>query len=349
MPRRCGVQEYASSWLLDFLDLHDFSLAILGQKDEVFEPFQEPEAHPDLARWRANVGEPLALDLAPPLQRKPREVDVLCWNLAIGAARLGEVVELWRSGEWSVSDSDPDRPLVVLAQEAFRADDSIPARVASRFHGGASARAGAGDLAELARQNGLSLRYAPSMRNGADRSDRGNAVLATAALQGAHAFSLPHVRQRRVAVAAELTELQGMTFVSAHLDTWGALRTDRRRPVWPFGSGRVAQAADLGRRLVASDGDGVVVGGDLNTPLGRRDPVLGALVHAGFTPARPVGAWQHTFHGPVRLLLDHVLFRSRGGWVRAVEVRRLDETAADRGRRVFGSDHHPLLARVVLR
>ncbi len=322
-------------------------MAVSRGEGELFEA--KTGDHPDLDRWRENVGDPLALDLAPPLATPPREVDVLCWNLAIGRARLGEVVELWRSGEWSASDSDPERPLVVLAQEAFRADDSVPARLASRFHGGASARAGAGDLVELARQHGLSLRYAPSMRNGADRSDRGNAVLATAALQGAHAFSLPHVRQRRVAVAAELTELQGMTFVSAHLDTWGALRTVRRRPVWALGSGRAAQAAELGRRILTSEGEGVIVGGDLNTPLGRRDPAVRALVRAGFTPARPVGQWRHTFHGPVRFLLDHVLFRSSGDRIREVEVRRLDESAGDRGRRVFGSDHHPLLARVVLR
>jgi hypothetical protein len=31
-----------------------------------------------------------------------------------------------------------------------------------------------------------------------------------------------------------------------------------------------------------------------------------------------------------------------------VHVQRIDETAGDRGPRVFGSDHHPLLAHVQL-
>ena len=56
----------------------------------------------------------------------------------------------------------------------------------------------------------------------------------------------------------------------------------------------------------------------------------------------------HTFHGPVRLLLDHVLYHSANDRLRNVEVTRLDEHEGDRGRTIFGSDHHPLLARVTL-
>jgi hypothetical protein len=48
------------------------------------------------------------------------------------------------------------------------------------------------------------------------------------------------------------------------------------------------------------------------------------------------------------LLLDHVLYRSEDRRIAHMEVTRLDETRDDNGRRIFGSDHHPLLARVEL-
>lgn len=293
------------------------------------------------------MGSPLALELAPPLSGPVRGVDVLSWNLAIGAGRLTELLTRLRAGEFGGAGGDPARPLVVLAQEAFRADTSVPERGAGRFHGGIKARGELVPITRMAAENGLSLRYAPSMRNGAQRSDRGNAILATAAIRDAHGFALPYVKQRRVAVAAELAGLPGLTFVSAHVDTWGRAPGDGGL-VWRFGGGRAAQTAELARRILARDSPGgVIVGADLNTPLGRRDPAVRAMEARGFVQAETVGGWGHTFHGPLRLLLDHVLFHSPPGRIRRVTVTRLDEPPHDRGT-VFGSDHHPLLARVEL-
>jgi hypothetical protein len=45
-------------------------------------------------------------------------------------------------------------------------------------------------------------------------------------------------------------------------------------------------------------------------------------------------------------VLDYLLVRNSQGAVRRARVRRLDEHPLDRGARVFGSDHHPLLARI---
>ncbi len=313
-----------------------------------FEVIPGTGEHPDLAHWRGNVGDPLALDVAPPAPEGVREVDVLSWNLAVGTARLEALLARLRDEDPGFGGRDPRRPLVVLAQEAYRADATVPERPATPHHGGWLVRAGQTNVADLAVSHGLSLRYAPSMRNGAERSDRGNAVLASVGIRAAHAFTLPYVKQRRVAVAADLEGVPGLTFVSAHLDTWGRPPGDRG-PFWGFGTGRAAQAAELGRRIVRADGPGgVIVGADLNTPLGPRDPAVRALVGAGFTEARRVGRWGHTFHGPVRLHLDHVLFHDRERRIESVEVRRLDEHAGDRSARVFGSDHHPLLARVRL-
>lgn len=287
--------------------------------------------HAELAHWERNVGEAVVLDLAPPAPPNPPGVDVLSWNLGIGTARLQEVLDDLRAGRWGAGG----RPLVLLAQEAFRADDSVPARLTGRFHGGLAPRGRRAGIAEFARRNGLSVRYVPSMRNGAHPSDRGNAVLADAALGAWSAWRLPLARQRRVAVVAELAGVPGLRFASAHLDIGrGGAR------------GRVAQAAALARHL--AEGGDAVLGADLNTPFGTSDPAYRALLGAGLVPAVRVGGWRHTFHGPIFLRLDHVLFRSPTGRIRSVEVVRLDENSRDFGARVFGSDHHPLLARVVL-
>ncbi|MGH7444536.1 MAG: endonuclease/exonuclease/phosphatase family protein, partial [Longimicrobiales bacterium] len=245
----------------------------------------------------------------------------------------------------------PDRPLVLLLQEAFRAGEAVPAEPHDASHGGHRIVPGRTDVVAVAREAGLSLRYAPSMRNGHHRSDRGNAILANVALEDTHSFLLPHVRQRRVAVTTHLSGVADVVLATAHLDTGGGprLASPRRdaRNLLRFGAGRLVQADELVHRLIDPEhGACVVLGADLNTALGVRDPVVRALVTAGFHPATRVGGWRHTYHARVRLLLDHVLYRSPTGRIARVRVARIDEAMGDRSARVFGSDHHPLFARI---
>jgi endonuclease/exonuclease/phosphatase family metal-dependent hydrolase len=308
----------------------------------VFDPADAAGQHPGLADWEANIGAPVALDLASPPASPPTGLTVLCWNLAIGTARLAELLEAMRAGGFGGLGTDTRAPLVILAQESYRADATIPASCVGRCHGGRLRPGPRHDIVELARAERLSLRYAPSMRNGTDRSDRGNAILSTVPIADADAALLPYVRQRRVAVAV----VSDLWLVSAHLDTGGRLRHEASRG--RIGGGRVAQAQALAQRLLRDDRC-VVLGADLNTPLGVRDPAVLALVNAGMHPATRVGPWWHTFHGPLRLLLDHVLYRSPTGRIEAVQLYRLDEAPGDRTRRIFGSDHHPLVARVRFR
>ena len=288
--------------------------------------------HPELKHWHGNVGEAIALDLAGPLLRNVTGVDVLSWNIAIGLGRLEEVVNMIRG--------PANRPLIVLLQEAFRADNTIPEHSLTRHTGGKSPRASRNDIVEAAHALGMSLRYAPSMRNGKHRSDRGNAILSTVAIERARAFALPHVRQRRIVVAAELSGLPWLTFVSAHLDT-------RRRS--GMQSGRLRQADALGSRLAEEWGTDqtIVVGADLNSYLGTREPMFRGLARAGFQRLALYPPVRHTFHARgVRMLLDHVLIKNAEDGVSAATVTRLDESASDRERYIFGSDHHPLLARI---
>jgi endonuclease/exonuclease/phosphatase family metal-dependent hydrolase len=308
---------------------------------------RDHSAHPELALWHGNIGQSVALDLAPPAPPRIQHIDVLTWNLAIGRAYLDELVLRLRSEAHGHVGVSTERPFVLLLQEVYRADPSVPETTLSPHHGGHTPVGVRRDIVDFAAEHNLSLRYAPSMRNGHHRSDRGNAVLSNVAIASARAFVLPYIRQRRVVVKAELQGLSWLTLVSAHLDTGGKL--PHVRGLGRFGAGRAAQTEELIKRLQElGAGRSVIVGADLNSPLGARDPAVRVLQRGGLQHAQGCAQLGHSFHGPIRLLLDHVLYRSDDRRIAHVEVTRLDETRDDAGRRVFGSDHHPLLARVDL-
>src|SRR5207253_776093 len=111
------------------------------------------------------------------------------------------------------------RPLVILAQEAYRADATVPPQPGSKHHGGKGRGGARMSIVDIAQRERLSLRYAPSMRNGVHASDRGNAVLSTVAIGTAHAFLLTYVRQRRVVITAGIAGLVDMGLRSANVDT----------------------------------------------------------------------------------------------------------------------------------
>jgi endonuclease/exonuclease/phosphatase family metal-dependent hydrolase len=298
-----------------------------------------------LNAWRQNVGTPVAFDLAGSARgTDATSLLVLSWNVWIGRGRLREVVSRIQNGDYSGQGADPALPIVVLLQEAYRSDHTIPPVPSGEAGRILVAHTGPQeDVVETARKLGLSLRYAPSMRNGGLPSDRGNAILSSLELRDAHAFELPLVLQRRVAVTAQVTlGNQTLRLISAHLDPRGP-----PGPQWFGAAGRELQA----RHLVALVPDEtVVLGADLNLGRGRYEPAWRLLAESGFTfevpPSTP--PWRHTFHALPRLVLDYLLVRNGQGAVRQARVRRLDEHPLDRGARVFGSDHHPLLARIDL-
>ena len=305
---------------------------------------EDDERH-RLEEWRRNVGAHVALDLTSRLEESlPRSLIVLSWNLWIGRGRLSTVVRRIRDGDYAAMGADPSLPLVVMVQEAYRSDVSVPAlqegRVGRVLVAGLREQE---DIVETARALGLNLRYAPSMRNGPTSSDRGNAVLSTLPLQDAHAIELPLVLQRRVAVTASVTlGNTRLRLLSAHFDPRGP--PGHR---WLGATGRAQQARHL---LDKVQDDTAVLGADLNLGRGRYEPAWRLLKGAGFTFGVPptIPAWRHTFHALPRLVLDYILVRNRSGVVVAAGVHRIDEHPEDRGSRVFGSDHHPLLARIDL-
>lgn len=306
----------------------------------------EDDARLRLEGWRRNVGAPVALDQAPVTgHNAARSIVVLGWNVWIGRGRLREMISRIRNGEYAEQGAHPDLHLVVLVQEAYRSDASIPPSPVG--HAGRVLVAQLGmqeDVVETAQALNLNLRYAPSMRNGPSQSDRGNAILSTIPLEEARAVELPLVLQRRVAVSANI-RLNGtrMRLVSAHLDPRGPPGHK-----WLGSAGRALQAQYL---LSTIDDDIAILGADLNLGRGRYEPAWRLLGQAGFTFGVPPTSppWRHTFHSLPRLVLDYVLIRDRTGAVGQAQVHRLDEHPRDKGAWVFGSDHHPLLARIDLK
>jgi endonuclease/exonuclease/phosphatase family metal-dependent hydrolase len=299
-------------------------------------------ADPRLAGWRSAVGVPLAIDApdsTPPAGWNGDALLVLAWNVWIGRGRLDFLVRRIRDTH--------DLPLVILVQEAFRSDDTVPREATAFAANDFSQRAFPElDINAVARDLGLHLRFAPSMRNGAHRSDRGNAILSSLPLEDTFAWELPLSYQRRVAIAAtlKLPDGRAIRVCSAHLDPRGGSARDLLGVL-----GRGTQAEEVLRQL-DRDRMTVVLGADLNLARGRRERAYRAFTDAGFrhgVPERQPG-WAHTYHRMPRLLLDWMLVRDPDSLIAGLEIERVDEEPQDRGPYVFGSDHHPLLAKLSL-
>lgn len=260
---------------------------------------------------------------------------IVTWNMAVGAGDLEGLLRTLEADERTAGRPVPD--FVVLLQEAYRTGQAVPAayaryaRVPGRIaHGERRGR----DIASLAARLGMNFVYAPSMRNGAAASDiapedRGNAILSTLPLRDLSIVELPFEHQRRVAVAARvMAPGMAVTVASVHLDT--------RRALWrgsifagPAARQRQAQALADALATIAAE-DPVIVAGDFNTLAGPDEPAIRSLEQR-FTRVGCGEAPTHRWG----FQLDYVF---------ASDAALL--TGCDREDRRFGSDHHPLTARL---
>ncbi|MGH7481371.1 MAG: endonuclease/exonuclease/phosphatase family protein, partial [Longimicrobiales bacterium] len=270
-------------------------------------------------------------------------IAIVSWNVHVGGGSLEALVDDLRSGR--LTGTDTVRHFVLLLQEAYREGELVPEPAGQPGGGLIEAHPVSGarrDIVADAEALGLSLFYAPSMRNGPRNSrggfeDRGNAILSSLPLLDPFAIELPAVRQRRVATTAYVEgrtsagEPWRLQITSVHLenDAEGWLNSER---------GRLIQTERLLDALPISET--AVVGGDFNTWTRGPDELVVRLMRDAFpdTPSFPPGPTYERAYGVVGMYLDYVFFRLPDG--ADADYERLD--------RPYNSDHYPLLGWVAL-
>jgi endonuclease/exonuclease/phosphatase family metal-dependent hydrolase len=271
---------------------------------------------------------------------------VLAWNAHVGNGDLPRLLGDLRAG---VLTGRPVEHFVILLQEVHRGGPEVPASVPG--WAAAAARIGVPesdriDIVRLAEEEGLSLLYAPSMRNGVaddggEPEDRGNAILSTLPLTDPLFVELPFERQRRVAVVASIggSTRHGapwaLRIASIHLDNRARLGRIHRS----LGAAQLHQAEFLARTL--AEAGPAILGGDFNSwEAGHRAASVRRLRDEFPLPRVRPSEPTAVLPSPLpELALDHLMFRLPDAWDVGYEV--VPDT--------YESDHRPLLGWVRFR
>ena len=197
-------------------------------------------------------------------------VAVVAWNILIGGGNVPLFLEEVLGYDCHPTSLELEAGFshfVLLIQEAHRRSEAIP-DVPESFKfppriEPESAPEGWPDIVELARDCGLALFYVPSARNGpqtigAEREDKGNAILSTLPLMDLLAIELPFEAGRKVAVGATIAGPNGMQLrvVSVHVDVASTLY----RTLTTANTTRLRQAAGLIEALALIETGGVTSG-----------------------------------------------------------------------------------------
>jgi len=293
----------------------------------------------ELRAWCSAVGAPLIINDVPGPQDTSAAL-VVSWNVDVGAGRLDDFLDDLLAGKWT--DGTQVSDYVLLLQEAYRADDSIP-RLAPKgskkgnaiHHGEEDFHA---DVLHFARERNLNLFYVPLMRNGDDREDRGNAILSTFPMSEFAAYELPPQRQRRVTASAMVSGTTAgrpwsVRVINVHLENRGRWKS----PLSTFGSARTDQMSRLldavGMRLEAT-----IMGGDFNVWAKEGNEGAIKLIRAYLAQAGELDT-NRTVNPGKKLPERRVdyLFHSRDrDW--NVSYRRVDDR--------YDSDHYPILIHI---
>jgi endonuclease/exonuclease/phosphatase family metal-dependent hydrolase len=286
-----------------------------------------------LDRWCSGVGPPARIEATQPRQDFPASFVIVSWNMHVGGGDIDALVADLRAGKLT---GRAEADFILLLQEAYR-DGDVPSSLEVAWAAAIKPlplHRERVDISNAARRLGLWGIYIPSMRNGqpgATSEDRGNAILATRALDDVTAIELPLERQRRVSIAATAPVLVNggaatpLRVVNTHFTNMVM------HHVWILSeSGRLRQARALVKAL-PQDGP-LIVGGDFNAWFGFRDAAYREL--AGGMKTRPDKEDRRATFGPLRL--DHIVFRLPDGW--RSELRRANSK--------YDSDHYPLIATI---
>ena len=297
------------------------------------------EKDDELRAWCRGVGAPVVISHV----SEPRDIRtalVVSWNVDVGGGRLDDFLDDLLAGKWT--DGVQVADYVLLLQEAYRADNSIPELPPKDSKKGNAIHHGEEDLhvdvVSFARERKLNLFYVPSMRNGDDREDRGNAILSTLPMSDFVAYELPPERQRRVTASAMVSghtagQAWSVRVINVHLEN----RARWENSLSTFGGARQDQMNALldavGIRLEAT-----IMGGDFNVWFkesneGTIKLIRSYLVQAGESDPNP------TVHPGKKLperRVDYLFHSPDREW--NVIYRRVDDR--------YDSDHYPVVIRI---
>jgi hypothetical protein len=295
----------------------------------------------ELTRWCRAVGGPVYVP-TPTVATPAPSIDELVfvsWNAHLAEGRLDDLIARLRAGDLTGGKSVTH--FVLLVQELYRRGDDVPvfdARDRSA-HAIRPRDPKVADIDDHAAALGLSMFYAPSMRNGPEfREDRGNAIISTEPLLDPLALELPLARQRRVTLGSAVNVqtpdgVKRLELIDAHLEPLSSPQT-----LWVFKNPREAQVRailnllDHPRYTDRSRTLGVIVGGDFNTVRAGADEPAIHMLRRWSTGLASEDLRDTHMMGR----LDYLFFNLANGWI--ASTRRLDER--------FGSDHHPVVGRL---
>lgn len=274
-----------------------------------------------LDSWCAGVGPvTVAQTAGAPAERVLlNDVTFVSWNVHVGNGNLRGFVEDLRAGR--LTNGRVPGHFVLMLQEAVRAT-AVPAftqgtKAARRI---GAPHQDAEDIGAVGRELGLSVVYAPSMRNGKGvedpATDRGNAILSTLPVANPVAIELPIERQRRVALFADvsLSDTYTLPVGVIHLDA-----TDAAHHLRVFHARRWRETQAMALDSLLPQGT-LVVGADLNTWMGRGEP---ASLY-----------FRRLFGGTPHEGLDYLFFRGS-----ELTTTARYEVVSNK----YGSDHHPIV------
>jgi len=305
----------------------------------------------NLLSWCQAVGSPVFVK--PSETEKNLTIDrltLVSWNVHVGSGDIDQFIKDLQKGQ--LTDGDPVEHFVILLQEAYRQDSSVPvnippyAKVGNSIHI-TTPRGSRVDIITIARKHGLGLFYVPSMRNGRQENtnvpeDRGNAILSTFPISRPMAVELPLERQRRTAIAANI---EGVTknniswilqLINVHLEN----RTSGLMFVRGFSIARLNQITALLKIL--PEEKIAVIAGDFNTWFREaREPTIKHMetffnqleIASKFDGAKIPRKRYALF--PDRLV-DYLFFRVPENW----------HTEKDYVNDHYGSDHYPLITKI---
>jgi endonuclease/exonuclease/phosphatase family metal-dependent hydrolase len=256
------------------------------------------------------------------------------WNMNGEGGNLEMFLDTLTAGKLGPQDA-----LLIFLQEAPRRGRNVPHSPPPGSHWGkrldrGEAADSTNDVVVQARKYGLNLLYVPSMRNGEEREDRGNAILSNLPLTDPLALELPLLRERRVVASARIPASWGgcLQVTGLHLDHLATLGEFRRS----FGSGRTDQLSALLGALPA--GESGLLAGDFNVWYREEDEEAIRLAQLAFPSIQdlPEEDTVRGLGGVFSRRSDYLFARLPHGW--EAHYRVLPDN--------FGSDHRPLVGSI---